>query len=261
MSRLSPSLLAALAASALVLSAGASASRTPAYSDRTAGPGRTDVVTYRNAGRLRKPVLATIVGRHDPFSGCAFRFPRLTRAFGEAPVVARQISTDFANCTTVIERGHVRRVGSGQKSSMRSAPPVIPPDGGCGVTGISHFRLTWYDIAGITVNWQQSNLYYCKSSTCVTTASGDYNQYWLTASGWGARAVYQALNPIGCAFRKYATTTQFVNSVFCWPGTVTVYDTGVSAGVTPFALSGWADETHENNAFACPSLHYGVSLF
>jgi hypothetical protein len=217
------------------------------------------VVKYRYVGKLSHRTLTTLAGKHVA-SGCSFKPPRLTRGFGEPPVTRRQVSTNFNTCTTVLERGY--EAGLAAKAPVR--PPlgdVIPGDGdGNCPQSTSRYRLTWYDVVGLWVNWLQANLSYCKTSNCVTWAGGNGTHDWRWETGWVDHPMSGGTNPPSCSFRKYVTTTNFTNGAFCYPGNVTVYDNGVSAGVTPYALSGWTEETHQEMPFYCPSLHWQDQL-
>src|SRR5690349_5021026 len=69
------------------------------------------VVTYNAPGRLSDVTRTTIRGYPTGTGSCRFAVPKLTRQNGAPPDEARQISTDFTNCTTVVETGTPQGVG------------------------------------------------------------------------------------------------------------------------------------------------------
>jgi hypothetical protein len=203
--------------------------------------------------------------------------PRLTRQNGDPPVEARQVSTNFSNCTTVIETGVPSLIGGGTGLDGASGAGTSQASGDAGgsparqtqathagarttATDTHSFRVTWYDIVGITVNWVQSNITATVSGSCVTSASGTWEDYWLTLTGWGQWSASSSINPSNCASRTVSTNVTMANGGFCYPGTVWVYYNGVSVFRSPYATSGWVNSTYEQNAALCPSLHYGESL-
>ena len=228
------------------------------------------VVTYSTPGQLSDVTRTTIRGFPTGTGGCRFAFPKLKRQNGAPPVEARQVSTDFSNCTTVVETGTPQSVtGTNPAGSMRAGIASPNHQRGTGarttqlaaLTDTHHFRVTWYDIVGLTVNWVQSNITATISGTCVTSASGSWNTWWLSGTGWSSHSVSSFINAPQCANRNVSTTTSFSNGLFCWPGTVWVYYNGVHVFRSYAAFSGWVDSTFEQNVFACPPLHWGGSLW
>jgi hypothetical protein len=246
--------------------AGAAASTDPAVAG-------TGVVNYTNPGDLVNPTRKTVKGSPDGLGGCRFSFPKLTRPNGAPPVEARQVSTDFSSCTTVVETGTPTSLPDSEPNGSTQAGPASPtghPKSGArrtqstsraALTDTHHFRVTWYDIVGLTVNWVQSNITATISGTCVTSASGSWNSWWLSGTGWGSHPTSSFINASQCANRSVRTTTKFSNGLFCWPGTVWVYYNNVYVFRSYAAFSGWVDSTYSQNVFACPPLHWGGSLW
>jgi hypothetical protein len=251
--------------------AGGAPAKTPSSAGGSAGG--SAVVSYKNRGELANASRATIKGTPDGLGGCRFAFPKLTRPNGAPPVEARQVSTDFSNCTTVVETGTPTSVpadradgatsaGTASRDHPRAvAKRTLQSRARAALTDTHHYRVTWYDIIGLSVNWVQSNITATISGTCVTSASGSWNSWWLTATGWGSHPVYSYINAPQCANRSVRTTTKFSNGAFCWPGTVWVYYNNVYVFRSYAAFSGWVDSTFEQNVFACPPLHWGGSLW
>lgn len=233
---------------------------------------RPDVVSFANPRELANPTKATIKGSPDGFGGCRFTFPKLTRPNGAPPVEARQVSTDYSNCTTVVETGTPTSAPGDSPEGATGAGPASSSPRAVGkrtlqsrsraaLTDTHHYRVTWYDIVGLTVNWVQSNITATISGTCVTSASGSWNSWWLSGTGWGSHPTYSYINASQCANRAVRTTTKFSNGLFCWPGTVWVYYNNVYVFRSYAAFSGWVDSTSTQNVFACPPLHWGGSLW
>ena len=228
------------------------------------------VVTYSTPGKLSDVTRTTIRGYPTGTGSCRFAFPKLTRQNGEPPVEARQVSTDFTNCTTVVETGTPQSFAGAMPSGMSKAGLAAPAKRAgaparttqtAALTDTHHFRVTWYDIVGLSVNWVQSNITATISGTCVTSASGSWNTWWLSGTGWSSHSVSSFIDPPQCASRNVSTTTSFSNGLFCWPGTVWVYYNGVHVFRSYAAFSGWVDSTFEQNVFACPPLHWNGSLW
>lgn len=234
------------------------------------------VENYPAPNNLANPTYSTIVGTPDLLGGCDFKFPVLTLPDGAVGVAAQQISTNWSNCTTVVESGTLlsppATAGPGGASSVAAtgfAPAgVAASEPGrhlarAASTDTHHFRVTWYDPINITLNWMQSNITATVSGSCVTSASGGANDYWETVTGWkhdGPLSSYQDSNYWSCSGRAIQSYDSFDNPVFCWPDDIwTVYN-GVEVERTPYAWSGWVYDTHEINGPACPSLHWGGSL-
>lgn len=165
----------------------------------------------------------------------------MTLPNGAVGVATQQISTNWSNCTTVVESG-----------TLLSPPPAAGPGGASSVaangfapagaaatepvrrpahatsTNTHHFRVTWYDPVNLTLNWMQSNITATVSGSCVTSASGGANDYWETATGWkhdGPLSSYEDSNYWSCSGRAIQSYDSFDNSVFCYPDDIwTVYN-------------------------------------
>src|SRR5437763_4718769 len=79
------------------------------------------VVTYTTPGKLSDVTRTTIRGYPTGTGSCRFAFPKLTRQNGEPPVEARQVSTDFTNCTTVVETGTPQSFAGAMPSGLSKA--------------------------------------------------------------------------------------------------------------------------------------------
>jgi hypothetical protein len=256
-----------LLASCAALAVAGSGAAAPINSDAAANP---LVVGFTTPGKLSDVTRTTIRGYPTGTGSCRFAFPKLTRQNGAPPVEARQVSTDFSNCTTVVETGTPQSIAGALPSGLskagvasRANRPETPArtTQTAALTDTHHFRVTWYDIVGFTVNWVQSNITATISGTCVTSASGSWNTWWLSGTGWSSHSVSSFINAPQCANRQVSTTTSFSNGLFCWPGTVWVYYNGVHVFRSYAAFSGWVDSTYEQNVFACPPLHWNGSLW
>jgi hypothetical protein len=261
----------ACAVFALVVASSAQASTHMSVRARPAPSATTQ--SYPAPSNIGSPTYSTIVGTPDVSGGCDFQFPKLILPNGAtAGVAEQQISTDWSNCTTVVEKGTLLSsppdvTAGGNSTSTTAGGNASSPDvlccggGGGGGTYTDHFRVTWYDPLDITLNWMQSNISGSISGNCVTSGSGGANDYWETVTGWKHDGPLSAYTDMwSCSGRGIQSYDSFDNPVFCWPDDIwTVYN-GVEVEQTPYAESGWVYDTHEINGPACPGLHWGGSL-
>lgn len=217
----------------------------------------------------------TMSGRATEEGGCEFGFPVLSLGPDENVIHARQVATNFTECTTVIEIGvplHAEETpndlvdGTGEtveaKAVGRGAKPNL--DGGFSTkaTGSSsaYYKVWWEDVINLKVTEAKSNISWAYNGSCVTAASGSLDTWWLTATGWSKNSSGSWVTS-GCASRTVYSDATFKNGAFCWPGTVWNYYDNVSVkGTATNGLSGWVDSTWTTYPFACPTLHYHTQL-
>jgi|GEM_PF-4635138 len=240
-------------------------------------PDDHNVVFYDNQDALLDSWLLTMKGRSLVDGGCEFSFPVLTLGPDENAVQARQVSTDYTDCTTVIEIG--TPLGEAPvpeaDSDGKSESVEVVPEGGVDLvpngalrrqwapatsSASAYYRVWWSDVINLKVHETKTNISWSYDGSCVTSASGSLNTYWLTASGW-TKNYSGSWVTTGCSSRKVYAVTIFKNGAFCWPGDVFSYYNNVTVqGTYNNGLSGWVDSTYSTYPIGCPHLHYNTEL-
>jgi len=252
-----------------VLGSALLATQVPAAATPVASPDDALVVTYDDERPLANASVETVAGRRAAGGGCTFRPPELTLGPGESAVEARQIETNFTDCTTKIETGTPLTVevtpadGTSEEEVAKSLAGTSEQATDLSVAAVSsagYYRVWWEDVINIKVHEVKSNVSWVWNGTCTSSSSGSANYWWRSGTGWSkysssvyiARSCYQA--------RVYADAT-YRNGVFCWPGTVwSYYDNVTAAGRYNGYLVGWVDRTWTTYPFACPTLHFHTQL-
>lgn len=226
-----------------------------------------NVVRYDSSEPLMDSHSLTMVGRHTKDGGCEFFYPVLTLERDQVALQARQVSTDFTNCLTVVEIGEPLLIDldseqlDGTSQTTLSKPLGQEAKESTSLSSASgNYKVWWEDIINLDVTSVQSNISWSYDGTCVTSASGSANYWWLTASGWSKNSSSSVITT-GCASRVVKSDATYKNGAFCWPGTVWNYYDDVSVqGTKSNGLSGWVTSTYTTYPFACPTLHYKTQL-
>lgn len=233
-----------------------------------------DPVAYTYSNTLTNSTLQTITGSPDATGGCTFAPPVLSRTPGGPAMEERQVSTNFANCTSVVETG---QLSSDQVAALQAdtsltsqSSPIDPFDStststnwGSGQTSTHSFntRVTWFDLVNLRVNWTQSDLTYTKNSSCITSASGYGEWWWFTLTSWLLHSSSTYINAPQCSYRKVYTSAEYWNLLFCPAGTVKVFVKNVTSAVTIYAETGFVERTYEQNVPFCPALHWSLDQY
>lgn len=244
-------------------------------------PGDHHVVFYPQQAPLLGTRLLTLKGQPTGTGGCEFALPVLTLGPEQEAVQARQISTDYTDCITVIEIG--TPIGEApdpleQTEGTTETLEALPeggPEGGVDLvppgglrrelapviqTSSAYYRVWWEDIFNIRVNEAKSNIAWSYDGSCVTSASGSLSPYWFTTSGW-TKTYSGVWITNGCASRKVYSVAIYKNGAFCWPGDVFTYYNNVTVqGTATNGLSGWYDATWTDSPIGCPPLHFHTEL-
>ena len=249
------------------------------------------VVTYKNTGVLENAEVLTVNGKTTGDGGCSFEFPNLKLSPNETAIQARQISTDFANCTTKVEIGvpagatstdsksvtESVKAGAPAAGSTTITPTAAPlpariktaerlaqPTGAAAIAAVQstgYYRVWWEDIINLDVHEVKSNVRWSWDNyNCVWGYSGWTNYSWLSASGWSKNSSNQAMFP-SCGLADYTSVAVYRNGAFCWPGVVwSYYDNVRAQGRWDGWLLGSVTNTYTTYPFACPTLHWNAEL-
>lgn len=273
----------------LTLSATGIAHPSPAPSSRgsltaDSPSGNERVVRYDHEGEpLRDVSQVDIQGRRtaDYPVRCEFETPVL-RLDGPGTIEARPRSVDYSDCSAIWEVG-VPLADSGEHLVENSVLPAAlePGDAGRGLevdqkplllaassSKSASGKVIWHDIVHLTTTRLQSNISWTYNGSQITSSTGSWNYYKLTATGW--QGPFNTSSYIGRpsnTMHYVRTSGTFVNpGVFCSQITVTTYV--VNVRVLAYA-NGSADATVDNTwtteepswlAWGCPNLHYHVQL-
>lgn len=255
-----PAAAAALAA-LLAVAAPAQAGGQPA----TTGPGDR-VVQHDHEHSLANASLVRVQGTPTDDGGCRFSFPELRLRPGETAIAARQVSTNYTDCSTVVETGV-------PASSSRSPAPAggaweVAPGGSVaaadtspdnGVTAVSssgYQRVWWEDAAHWDVHRVRTNLSWTwDPNTCLIAASWS-GDYWALWTGWSK--VSSSIYPLqtSCSLVWVANEAEFSNSTVCL-GTVRSYYRTNAEVWSNGTMVGRVTNTWTTYPHAlCPRLHY-----
>ena len=243
------------------------AMQVPAAAAPTASPDGALVVRYDNGQPLANATVQTVAGTRADGGGCAFRPPELSLAPGGTAIQARQIETNFSNCTTKIEIGTPRpEVTPGDGTSERELAKSSTGKSGQGdvqvlaTSSAGYYKVWWEDVVNIDVHSVKSNVSWVWNGSCTSSSSGSADYWWRSGTGWSkySSSVYIARS---CYQARVYTDTTYRNGAFCWPGTVwSYYDNVTASGRYNGWLYGWVDNTYTTYPFACPTLHFKTEL-
>lgn len=239
------------------------------------------VVFYPQQEPLLDSRLLTLKGQPTATGVCQFAFPVLTLGPDEEVVQARQISTDYTDCTTVVEigipigdapdplaktEGESETLEAVAEGGPQGGVDLVPPGelrreiAAASGTSSAYYRVWWEDIVNWRVNEAKSNIAWSYNGSCVTSASGSLTPYWLTTTGW-TKTYSGVWITTGCSSRKVYSVVIYKNGAFCWPGDVFTYYNNVTVrGTATNGLSGWYDATWTDSPIGCPPLHFHTEL-
>jgi hypothetical protein len=212
------------------------------------------------AGARRVTVQGQRVG-----DGCSFQPPALSLQAGQRAIAARQVSTDFTNCTTVVEIGTPTEVtpnmpdevihGEGiETKGVRTTQSRARTMG----TSQAYYKITWYDIVGLTLNYTRSILNWVWNGSCVLGSTHTWATWQQTATGWQLDYV-NGWKDTGCDSHYGHVNSAFVNWPFCVPPPVRIYynDVRIRGGYAG-GYGGYLGSTYQTGS--CAPLHWGAEL-
>lgn len=205
---------------------------------------------------------------------CEFPGPDLDLAPDQQAVAAYLVSVNTSNCTEVVQIGTpastftdssdmdtatqdpIDLTGTGAVSSARTTAKASPDSATTLYSSSAYFRVAWYDVIGLKVNEDRSNISWSWDRTCVRSSSGSGSWWWRSGSGWSLYSrdayIYRY-----CSHTTVQTDATFRNGAFCWPGVVWTYDRDVQVrGWYNGGLGGSVGSTWTKYPFACPTLHW-----
>lgn len=229
------------------------------------------VTPERDAKPLLKSTFKTIKGKATVDGGCSFRFPPLKLGPADTALESRQVSTDFTDCTTVVETGipvepsnaSSRDEAEGTSDTERIGrleAPRGPGQEAVLAVASAYFRVWWEDVINVRVTETRSNITWGYNGTCTTSVSGSGYWWWRSGTGW-LRHAYGKNQSRTCSVAKVWSDATYKNGAFCWPGTVwNYYDNVEVRGWYNGTLGGSVARTWTTYPFACPTLHYHQQL-
>lgn len=236
-----------------------------------AGAGLTDpvdqVVAHENGPPLANASIVRVQGRPTGDGGCTFPVPELKLAPDESAIEARQIETNFTNCTAEVEIGtpliEDETPEGGTFDSDVSVPAGAAKAGDAQIAATSssgYYRVYWEDVINLRVHEVKSNISWVWDGTCVTASSGSADYWWLSGTGWLKHSSGSWITR-QCASSLVYTDATYKNGAFCWPGTVwSYYDDVRVRGRADGWLLGAVVGTWTTYPFLCPTLHYHTEL-
>ena len=254
---------------AAVLASAPLAMQVPAAASPTASPDSALIVTYDNGQPLADASVQTVAGSRVADGGCAFRPAELKLAPGETAVQARQIETNYSDCTTKIETGTPQAAEatpadgtSASEQAKSSAVTSGQADASllAATSSAGYYKVWWEDVVNIDVHSVKSNVSWVWNGSCTSSSSGSADYWWRSGTGWSknSSSVYIARS---CFQARVYTDATYRNGAFCWPGVVwSYYDNVTASGRYNGWLYGWVDSTWTTYPFACPTLHFKTEL-
>lgn len=231
--------------------------------------GGTPAASPNDDRPLGNASLRTLVGSHTAGGGCTFRLPELELAPSGTAIEARQLDTNFADCTTTVEVGtpltdaDAATEGTFDNEVATPVGRASRSDDQFGVTATSssgYYRVWWEDVINLRVHEVKTNISWTWDGSCVTASSGSANYWWLSGTGWSKNSSSSYIAR-SCSNARVYTDATYKNGAFCWPGTVwSYYDNVTAQGKSDGWLYGWVDGTWTTYPFACPTLHFHTEL-
>lgn len=225
------------------------------------------LIVYEHEDLLRDSRVVEVGGDRVGVLGCSFGIPELSLERGQAVIEARQLWTDYANCTTAIEIGTPTLAddelpeGSSSSSSL-SKKARQPAEMLASTTTQGYYNLYWHDPVNIQVNQSKMVITWRWNGTTVTYPSGSSIWTWLSATGWTRVSSSSSQVTYPNSYTKRTGTAHFQNTAFplCL-GTVHTYHNGVYTKDTKTGgLSGGYSSTYTTYPLVCPTLHFHTQL-
>jgi hypothetical protein len=286
-------IVALVGVGALGLDAGPVGAR---QTDDSGGGAQPFVETYDNGAPLANAEIMTVTGRKTGDGGCSFEFPDLELAPDDIAIEARQIETNFTDCTTKVEigtpaatDGQPQSGGTSVRETIKPGAPAATRPGGIAPSpspgssatsarsattsgngtsaallatqSTGYWRVWWEDVINLRVHEVKTNVRWSWDGfSCVWGYSGWSDYWWLSGTGWAKDSSNQALFP-SCDLADVTSVAVYRNGAFCWPGTVwSVYDNVRAQGRWDGWLLGSVTNTYTTYPFACPTLHWHSEL-
>ena len=261
---------------AMLMPAGSAAQR-GSGAGTSASASRSYHFTYSGKPPLLNSVKKTLKGDKKKDGGCVWHPADMTLAPQDLALEQRQISADYAACTTVVEIGNPTSIEStsGEALANESAPTA----GGAGYAGVTggssskarrlaaasayntsqaYYKVTWYDIVGVDVNHVRSILNWTwGNGGCIVGSVASSATYLFPSTGWG-RTSWNWWKTTSCQDHRTHTDADFINRIFCPAVTVQTHyrDVRIRGGYTG-TYGAALDSTSTDASGPCPPLHWG----
>lgn len=226
------------------------------------------VVTYDNEGELVGATVMTVAGKPTGNGGCSFELPQLELAPDEAAIEARQVETNFTDCTTKVEVGIPSGAAtkrSGGRSVTETVKPGSPATDGpitiAATQSAGYYHVWWVDVIGLKVHEVKSNVRWSwDGSSCVWGESGWTDYWWLSETGWSKNSSNQATSKT-CDLATHSSSATYRNGFFCGPGVVwSHYDNVRVQGRKDGWLFGRVVATWTTYPSLCPTLYFHYDM-
>ncbi|HET8569259.1 MAG TPA: hypothetical protein VFM93_09765 [Candidatus Limnocylindria bacterium] len=178
-------------------------------------------------------------------AGCAYTYPTLELRPGRTAIAARLLAYDAKGCRELLEEGvptaaaldtgtHLSTLTQSISTAPRIAGGKLAMPLATSVASGYH-RVWWYDIIGLTVNYDQTNISWSYDGSCALNGSASGNWGWDSGNWW--RLISNGgTTSLGCSRYIGDTWSHMQNSQFegCFGAVVDTYYDLVRA-------SGWYD--------------------
>src|SRR5438552_737289 len=228
--------------------------------------------TYNDKPPLLNSVKKTLKGDKKKDGSCVWHPADMALAPQDLAVEQRQISADYASCTTVVEIGIPTEIDeiapdetlatgpAGARTTYSAKTRRLARAGSLYNTTQAYYKVTWYDIVNLPLNYVRSILNWTwGQGGCIVGSTASSAIFSQSATGWG-NTYWNWWKTTSCTDHRTHTDADFKNSIFCFPpSTYTHYRNvrvrGGYTGTYGGALdSTWTDGTQ------CAPLHWSAQL-
>jgi hypothetical protein len=263
--RLPRSLAVPVVVTALTVPLTLSAPAQAAQPQTATGDQSEQVVHHGHAQRLANASLVRMRGTPTGDGGCTFTIPELTLRPGEHAIAARQVSTNYTDCSTLVEIGTpASRATTPTDGSRETALAAATGTADAGINATSssgYYRLWWEDVVNIDVHSVKVNISWVWDGICVGASSGSVNYWWRSGTGWYKYSNSQ-WGTSNCTASRMHSNAEYRNGSFCPWGTVrSRYEDAFVEGRWSGVLTGGIGSTPWTTyPEPCPHLHYHSEL-
>jgi hypothetical protein len=225
-----------------------------------------------NGPPLLNSVKKTLKGTKAKDGSCIWHPADMTLAPQDRAIEQRQVSADYANCTTVVEIGNptqIDRIEPDEQltTTANAARPRLTRTTASKRTlagrkytvtsSKAYYKVTWWDVANQPLNYVRSilNWFWRSDGGCINGSIAEWAEFHQVASGWTITS-WDKWKTTSCTDHRTHSSADFKNSIFCTPPSTYMHYRNVRirggyTGTYGAALdSTWTDGTQ------CAPLHW-----
>jgi hypothetical protein len=179
--------------------------------------------------------------------GCAYSYPTVTLPVGTTAIVTRLLAYDPVGCRELLEEGLPTAAALETTNALTTLTQPLAPvrasasSGGRlakplnSSLGSGYHKVWWYDIIGLTVNYDQTNISWSYDGSCALNGSASGSWGWDSGNHWQLIS-NGGTTSLSCSRYIGDTWSHMRNSAFelCFGAVVDTYYDLVR-------LSGWYD--------------------